>query len=64
MCYLENNNGIPVKISDLQLIINELSREDIRKKINSKEKQLGELYEQINKIQHDLNKLKADLRKA
>jgi hypothetical protein len=64
LCYLEKGKGIPFKISNLQLLMDSRSKEDImneiiRKKINRKK-----LAERDKKLQLDIMKLKNDLRES
>jgi len=62
LCYLENAKGIPTRISNMQLIINGRSKEDIRNEIERKQKKQRELSQHVQKLQRKIMKLKSELK--
>lgn len=63
-CYLENCNGIPTKIENLQLILDGRNTYDLKKEISRKEIKQKEFLAQISKLQSEIEILKMEIQKS
>ncbi len=58
LCYLENCNGIPTKIENLELILDERSTDDFKKAMDHKLIKQKELLVHVDKLQSEIEILK------
>lgn len=62
LCYLEDNNGIPVRINKLLLITDQRSNEDIQNEIILKQQKIEQFSEKIGQLRRDIARLKYELK--